>query len=303
MSTLNDTFSTFAATVTKPLFDKLSESAGTLNDELTAAQPQIDAFADLLATDLQNAITWLTGESGLPSVETVIANLTTAWNESRDALVTFVQALSRDWEDDATKIEPLDRVMGNLALVIGDVTAALGAVAGALTATDDPLTTAEENVTTLADSLAAIHETTQNLGTRAQGFQRNVRAPVWSDRWHDRGDPGPRHRRPRRGDPYLGQLERGDRNGHRLDQRCDRAFKALGRVIVPIPAASSGTGGGPSTFGPMALGGAGAGVVSGIPVTPSFSMVPRRPVRGRAHRRRDRGRPRIVINVDARGCP
>lgn len=298
MSTLIDSFNTFAAAATKPIFDTVSAGLGAFGDELTAAQPQIDAFAALIATDLQNAINWLTGTEGLPAVETVLDTLETAWINARDAVTTFVQALSGDWQDRADKIDPLDRVMGNLALVIGDVTDALAAVFAALSGGETPTENATTGLTSLADVLAVVHTTIDDLNTQINDFNTTM-APVadlingvhvelqsladairseaivtWNA-WSDAIETA------------VGWI-----------QDAIEAFKSLGRVIVPLPAAPTGGGSGPFSAPAVPMAGPQLSTLA-APSATAFSAIGGG---GRLRLRAPAAPVTLTIAVDARGA-
>lgn len=86
-STLKDTFTNLAATVTKPIFNLFSSSLAKVNDYLSANQGWLQAVADTVAGELSTAITtglgiaieWITG-TGLPALQQFGAwFMTTGW--------------------------------------------------------------------------------------------------------------------------------------------------------------------------------------------------------------------------------
>lgn len=88
-STFKDTFQTFAATITKPIFDKFSAGLGTVNAWLSANEPLLNRVAESISNALGGAIDSLLGM--LPDTETMLTLLTEGFITLVDGAANLAQ--------------------------------------------------------------------------------------------------------------------------------------------------------------------------------------------------------------------
>lgn len=153
-STLMDTFTTLAATLTKPIFERVSAGMGELQTMIDRNMPAIQAYAETFAKSLA------------PAIETTI-----------DAVKTFVQALAGNWQDQADKIAPIHRVFGEIGLIVKEVIGLLGEIWRALSSGDQPVTSTNDVLTDLADTLKRFRDLIREAKERVDDFNQAL-APV-----------------------------------------------------------------------------------------------------------------------------
>lgn len=93
-STLTDILRQLRDTATQPIFAMLSSGLGQLTTWMEQNQPRLEAIAQAIGNNLARAV-------GI----------------ARDAVITLVQALRGEWEDDE-RILPIHRVVGRIGLAI-----------------------------------------------------------------------------------------------------------------------------------------------------------------------------------------
>lgn len=154
-STLMDTFTTLAATITAPIFEGVSKGMGDLQVLLDANMPKIQEFATLLGEKVGQAMAWLASD-GIPLAVSAFTTLSELWNTTLyPALVAIGDVLNTTvipaftavatWAtENWTTIEQVGIAVGvavaafqtlsTIAAVIGSVTTAVAGMGTAITA-------------------------------------------------------------------------------------------------------------------------------------------------------------------------
>lgn len=138
-STLVDTFTTLASTITAPIFEGISTGMGGLQVLLDANMPKLQAFAGILGEKIGGIMSWLASDS-IPGLVGALGTIGSAaaplmdWLQSiappalqavreafglaRDSFTTFRDALAGEWHADPEKIHPLHEAIGEFGLQI-----------------------------------------------------------------------------------------------------------------------------------------------------------------------------------------
>lgn len=92
-STLLDTFTTLASTITAPIFEGVSKGMGDLQAKLDENMPRLQAFASMLGEKVGVAVSWLASE-GIPGFVSVLSTIGSTINDyvigpARDVITAF----------------------------------------------------------------------------------------------------------------------------------------------------------------------------------------------------------------------
>lgn len=118
-STFTDTLTTLASKMTEPIFNIFSEGLGTLQAKIDENMPLFESLASAVGDRLGGAVNWIIN-TGIPGLISAWGTIQAPLGIARDAILTFAAALTGNWEDDASKIEPIHRVFGNLGSLINE---------------------------------------------------------------------------------------------------------------------------------------------------------------------------------------
>lgn len=120
-STFSDQFSMMLATGLQPFFEISKEALGFITEWFARSDVQegIQNFANSLRYKLGASVEWL-NTTGFPILRGVVEDLASPLATIRDGIITFAQAVSGNWEDDAEKIRPIHRVIGEIGTFINE---------------------------------------------------------------------------------------------------------------------------------------------------------------------------------------
>lgn len=121
LSTFQDTIDTLRATASKPLFDQMKIGLGTLQAFLNDNQETIAGWATAFGEAIGKVIGFLIGNlpAAIQAVQGAFQTIGPVLSIARDAVVTFIGALTGDWAGQASgAIEPFVQAIGNIGVFI-----------------------------------------------------------------------------------------------------------------------------------------------------------------------------------------